>query len=91
LREEEYQEPTWLERKLPWGKEPLSPELEAEREILRGIVGGEYAAPTGVSEVGVGVSTEPNTVAEFESTVAQLKTIDIDKARIYYQRWASKF
>jgi len=87
LREEEYQEPTWLERKLPWGKEPLSPELEAEREILRGIVGGEYAAPTGIPEVGI----EPNTVAEFESTVAQLKTIDIDKARIYYQRWADKF
>lgn len=73
LREEEYQEPTWLEKALPWGKEPLSPELEAEREILRGIVSGEYTAPVKAISPGL---PEPKTQQEYDAIPSGSQYID---------------
>jgi len=73
LREEEYQEPTWLERKLPWGKEPLSPEIEAEKEILQSIVSGEYTAPARVISPGL---PEPKTQQEYDMIPSGSQYID---------------
>lgn len=73
LREEEYQEPTWLERALPWGKEPLTPEIEAERDILKGVVRGEYTPPTGTISLGL---PEPKTQAEYNAIPSGSQYID---------------
>jgi len=68
----------------PFAPEP-TPEEETAAEFYRGII--EDVSPPAVSEIDI----EPNTLKDFEDTVAQLKTIDINKARLYYQKWAGKF
>jgi len=96
LREEEYQEPTWLEKVVPQflGGRPseLSPEIQAEKQILQDIISGQYAAPTGTITAGIPLAENiPSTAAEFESVVAQLKRINMNVAREYYNKWAGKF
>lgn len=96
LREEEYQEPTPWEKIVPQflGGRPseLSPEIQAEKQILQSIISGQYAAPTGTITTGIPLAENiPSTAAEFESIVAQLKRTDMNAAKEYYNKWAGQF
>ena len=86
LKHEDYQEPNWLQSLIPGGKEELSPETIAEKEILQNIVSGGYKTQPIISE-----TIEPQDVDSFEATVAQLKQIDMAQAKAYYNKWAGKF
>jgi len=73
LREEEYREPTWLEKFLPGGKGELSPEIQEEKQILQSIVKGEYTAPTGTISSGL---PEPKTKVEYDRIPSGSQYID---------------
>ena len=53
LREEVFQEPTWLQAWLPGGKGELSEDVLKEKAFLESIAAGQYTPPTGTISSGL--------------------------------------
>lgn len=62
LETEQYQEPNWLQKLLPYGKGELSEQDVVQKQILEGIVAGKPNVPTGTISPDI---PRPTTEAEY--------------------------
>jgi len=66
---------------------PIEQQMKTHYQELLAKAGATESVPTESATTPM----EPQSVAEFESTVAQLKTVNMQQAKAYYDQWARKF
>lgn len=71
-------------------RHPLSPEPTPEEEQAAAYY-KDILNQTETTTIENPVLKEPQNIQEFENIVAQLKRINVNQAKMYYNQWASKF